>query len=451
MLGAVAGGAAVADDERPRVVVAVRMRGAAGGQREQEQQGGEEQAEGSHGPDHSTRCAKTRCEVTGRSQAERDDPAACAACSTPSSSPFSSAASARSSCSAPARSSPSAASPTRPATPAPRSTAASRRTSSSSSATAWATRRSPPLATTSTARPAHLNLDRLPFTGFQTTWSVKPAAGPPYKPDYDPDSASTGTMWATGTEDDRRADLAGPEQRDRRAGQEPADGARARAEAGQEGRQRVDRGDHRRDAGGARLAHLAARLPGPGRHRRPVQDGDEGGRRPRLDRRADRRPPASTSCSAAGATASPQTITGGPDAGKTVEQSAARQGYTEVNDAAGLDAARRSDRPLLGLFAPVNMTTEWNGPVATRGDGTPAQRCETDQPPGERAEPARDDEEGDRPARGRPRRLLPPGRGRVDRQAGPRGQRVRADRRDGRVRQRDQGRAGLRARRTRTR
>jgi alkaline phosphatase len=44
----------------------------------------------------------------------------------------------------------------------------------------------------------HLNLDRLPFTGFQTTWSVKPAAAPPYKPDYDPDSASTGTMWATG-------------------------------------------------------------------------------------------------------------------------------------------------------------------------------------------------------------------------------------------------------------
>jgi hypothetical protein len=43
-----------------------------------------------------------------------------------------------------------------------------------------------------------LNLDRLPLTGFQTTWSVKPAASAPYKPDYDPDSASTGTMWATG-------------------------------------------------------------------------------------------------------------------------------------------------------------------------------------------------------------------------------------------------------------
>src|SRR5262245_19189311 len=43
-----------------------------------------------------------------------------------------------------------------------------------------------------------MNIDRLPFTGFQTTWSVKPAAAPPYLPDYDPDSAATGTMWATG-------------------------------------------------------------------------------------------------------------------------------------------------------------------------------------------------------------------------------------------------------------
>ena len=42
-----------------------------------------------------------------------------------------------------------------------------------------------------------MNVDRLPFTGFQTTWSVKPGTAP-LLPDYDPDSASTGTMWATG-------------------------------------------------------------------------------------------------------------------------------------------------------------------------------------------------------------------------------------------------------------
>ena len=39
---------------------------------------------------------------------------------------------------------------------------------------------------------------RLPFTGEQTTWSVKPGAGPTYLPDYVPDSAATGTAWSTG-------------------------------------------------------------------------------------------------------------------------------------------------------------------------------------------------------------------------------------------------------------
>src|SRR3954467_3906345 len=42
-----------------------------------------------------------------------------------------------------------------------------------------------------------MNVDRLPFTGFKKTWSVKPGSGR-LLPDYDPDSASTGTMWATG-------------------------------------------------------------------------------------------------------------------------------------------------------------------------------------------------------------------------------------------------------------
>src|SRR6476620_2885409 len=43
-----------------------------------------------------------------------------------------------------------------------------------------------------------LNVDRMPFTGFDTTWSVKPGASAPYLPDYVPDSASTGTAWSTG-------------------------------------------------------------------------------------------------------------------------------------------------------------------------------------------------------------------------------------------------------------
>lgn len=44
----------------------------------------------------------------------------------------------------------------------------------------------------------HLRMDELPFTGEQTTWSLKPGAGPSFLPDYVPDSAATGTAWSTG-------------------------------------------------------------------------------------------------------------------------------------------------------------------------------------------------------------------------------------------------------------
>jgi len=43
-----------------------------------------------------------------------------------------------------------------------------------------------------------MNMDKLPFTGYQTTWSVKLGPPPNTLPDYVPDSAATGTAWSTG-------------------------------------------------------------------------------------------------------------------------------------------------------------------------------------------------------------------------------------------------------------
>ena len=63
-----------------------------------------------------------------------------------------------------------------------------------------------------------LNVDRMPFTGFDTTWSVKPGAGPTYPPDYGPDSASTGTAWATG----RKRSTSGSPRARARASKYPA-------------------------------------------------------------------------------------------------------------------------------------------------------------------------------------------------------------------------------------
>src|SRR3954447_12501207 len=225
-----------------------------------------------------------------------------------------------------------------------------------------------------------MNMDRLPFTGFQTTWSVKPAAAPPYKPDYDPDSASTGTMWATGQK-----------TIDERISQGPSNAIDVPGKNLPTVLERAQK--HGKKVGNVTTAELTDATPAvldshiSLRGCQGPADADNlckqetkaaGGLGSIAEQTVDHRVDVALG---GGRNRFAQTITGGKDAGKTVEQSAARQGITEINDAAGLAAAKRSDRPVLGLFAPVNMTTEWNGPVATRGDGTPAQRCKTDNRP----------------------------------------------------------------------
>ncbi|MEP7310810.1 MAG: alkaline phosphatase [Acidobacteriota bacterium] len=80
-----------------------------------------------------------------------------------------------------------------------------------------------------------------------------------------------------------------------------------------------------------------------------------------------------------------QTITGGPDVGKTVIASAQRQGYTVVFDAANLGAVTGSR--VLGLFNAGNMSLEWSGLQAQPfpGSGLPGgQTClENRRLPGE--------------------------------------------------------------------
>lgn len=76
-----------------------------------------------------------------------------------------------------------------------------------------------------------------------------------------------------------------------------------------------------------------------------------------------------------------KTIPFGPDAGKTVIESAQRQGFNVIGDATQLNAYKGKKR-LLGLFANGTITPEWNGQPATRPP-IPAQRCETGKRPPE--------------------------------------------------------------------
>ena len=73
-----------------------------------------------------------------------------------------------------------------------------------------------------------------------------------------------------------------------------------------------------------------------------------------------------------------QKIDGGPFAGKTVIDQAKALGYSVVTDAAGLDAVKKG--PVLGLFAPVNMSLEWKGLPADKPVTGP-QVCQENQRP----------------------------------------------------------------------
>jgi alkaline phosphatase len=221
-----------------------------------------------------------------------------------------------------------------------------------------------------------MNLDRFPFTGFQTTWSVKPGASAPYKPDYDPDSASTGTMWATGrkTIDERISQ--GPSS----AENVPGENLETILEQAQKAGMKTGNVSTAEitDATPAVLdSHVSLRgCQGPNDTRTtcPTETKAAGGLGSIAEQTVDHRV---------------DVVLGGgrnrflqaQDDGRTVLDYAQQaKGYRYVSDAAGM-AAAGSDKPLLGLFTGGNMTTEWNGPVATQGDGTPAQRCKTDNRP----------------------------------------------------------------------
>jgi len=231
-----------------------------------------------------------------------------------------------------------------------------------------------------------LNFDRLKFTGFDTTWSVKPAAAAPYLPDYVPDSASTGTEWATGrkTIDERISQ--GPSTDINTAG-ENYETILEQAQAAGKKVGDVSTAEIT-DATPAVLAsHISNRAcqgpnnltSGNGCDDEEKADGKLGSIAEQMvDHKVDvllgggrgRFAPANGT-----GDATPNPIHGGPDDGKSVVESAQRQGYTYVNDATGLDAYKDASKPVLGLFNKGNMTQEWTGPAAALGKGNAPVSC----------------------------------------------------------------------------
>jgi alkaline phosphatase/streptomycin-6-phosphatase len=223
-----------------------------------------------------------------------------------------------------------------------------------------------------------LNVDRMPFTGFDTTWSVKPGASAPYLPDYDPDSASTGTAWATGekTIDERISQ--GPSS----AINVPGPNLKTVLELAQKRGMKV--GDvstaEITDATPAVLAsHISLRgCQGPvDMGACALETKGAGGLGSIAEQEVDHRVDVLLG---GGRNRFTATIGSGPDVGKTVIQSAQAKGYQYVTDADGL-ATANSSKPVLGLFNPSNMSLDWSGPAASTGKGNAPVPCTEGQRP----------------------------------------------------------------------
>jgi alkaline phosphatase len=228
-----------------------------------------------------------------------------------------------------------------------------------------------------------MHLDALPYTGFQTTWSVKPGAGPKYKPDYDPDSASTGTMWATGkkTIDERISQ--GPST----ALDKPGTNYRTILEVFKAAGKRVGNVSTAEitDATPAVLdSHISIRgCQGPKDMTLcPNETKAKGGLGSIAEQTVDHHVDVVLGGGKGRFDETGGLIAGGADNGKTVLQSAQRQGYKIIYRTAQLNDLKPANLPVLGLFTAGNMTTEWTGPQATTGAGVPAHKCDTTNRPG---------------------------------------------------------------------
>lgn len=210
-------------------------------------------------------------------------------------------------------------------------------------------------------------IDALPLTGQYTTfWLTK--AG---KTDYVPDSAATGSAWATGTKTYDNAisvDILGKPQATllelaKKRGLKTGNVSTAEIE----------------DATPAvQAAHISARsCYGPVATSskcagEALENGGLGSIAEQfLNTRAD-------VTLGGGAATFSEVAKAGQWKDKSLLEQASARGYQLVDDLDGLNAVERADQdnPLLGLFTPGNMPVRWTGPAATStGGGQPAARC----------------------------------------------------------------------------
>ncbi|NRD27306.1 alkaline phosphatase [Frigoribacterium sp. VKM Ac-2836] len=214
-------------------------------------------------------------------------------------------------------------------------------------------------------------IDALPLTGQYTTYSVYKDGANKGKPDYVPDSAATGSAWATGTKTYDNAisvDVDGV----------PQDTLLEIAKANGRKTGNVSTAELQDATPAVQAAHVAARsCYGPDSVTQCGADAlDQGGlgsiSEQIIGTRADL-------TLGGGAASFGQAARAGQWQGDTLFAQAQDRGYQVVRDAAGLDALAAADQaqPVLGTFTDGNFPTRYAATTATVGGADLApQTCQ---------------------------------------------------------------------------
>ncbi|PPF52713.1 alkaline phosphatase [Clavibacter michiganensis] len=203
-------------------------------------------------------------------------------------------------------------------------------------------------------------LDAPPLTGQYTTYSLEKDGDRKGKPDYVPDSAATGSGWATGTKTYDGAisvDIDGKPQATLTEIAK-ANGLRTGD---------VSTAEIQDATPAVQVAHVDSRsCYGPD----SASCGDDalaaGGLGSISEQLLDTRPDVTLG---GGSASFSQTAKAGRYQGRTLFDQAAQRGYQVVRDAAGLNGVKAADQtqPVLGLFTPGNFPTRFSPTPATVG------------------------------------------------------------------------------------
>jgi alkaline phosphatase len=230
-----------------------------------------------------------------------------------------------------------------------------------------------------------LNMETLPFAGELITYGLSAGPGPNYPPNYVPDSAPTATAWSTGKKTIDARLSQGPSAAESIPGSNA--GFRTTFEIADKRGMRVGNvstaeiTDATPAAPSSHISQRACQGPQDTRTTCPTEAKSTGGLGSIAEQQVDHLLDVNLG---GGRNRYSQTLDGSTD---TVIQYAQSKGYRYVQTAGELGAITSlSKGPVLGLFTPGNMTTEFKPLVAatTPGAGGPSFRCdETNRPANE--------------------------------------------------------------------